>query len=465
MAEYVLQSTVVASGTLEITLITDLAALTIPTYASLSPVGEFVQRVDVLPGVQELEQAEFEYFEDYSTYDEGFWFKVLMYGGAQIRVTIDDTGTGQGMLFWGAISEQMTNIEEVAMYGGKFVRKGKFTAVSLMSLLREVATGDIEVDLRSHPTQITVAFRNGVAAEAHGSYIKLRAVFEQAVAAAFGQPLDSSAVVAIGNEIEFSPDDTNFFGFDDLYVEGWVAGTAWNGMMDSTRWVQRFPHAFDLLAGIARCFGYVVKHDAYIGSGDVYYHRILLISRNQTTSAQLTFPNPTKSDVVVSSQSEVRYFQFDSGNGLPTYYYDREGSVFDSQTKPFGFDPNYTLLAEIDNHPTGADPICVYVYDSGADNMQSCSAARVWNCLTSAWEEYTQFRVAIYKFYITRFGGNKRVYSREYATMKDVAGTQGNLTLCARHAITDGVAARNFYATEIRKDPLKNSSFIRWQEV
>src|SRR3990170_4130472 len=75
--EYTLQTSVLPVGTVIIKLYSALNGLTIPTFASLSVPDDIVERCDLIPGEIELQEMTFEFVEDYSTYTEGFWYKVL----------------------------------------------------------------------------------------------------------------------------------------------------------------------------------------------------------------------------------------------------------------------------------------------------------------------------------------------------------------------------------------------------
>ena len=72
------------------------------------------------------------------------------------------------------------------------------------------------------------------------------------------------------------------------------------------------------------------------------------------------------------------------------------------------------------------------------------------------------------RYYANRLGGVKRIYERTYPSIKandGSADSQTNITLGRYTIINDGVGNRDFYATEVRKNPRTNELFVAWQEV
>ena len=75
---YTLQTDETAGGRMTFVLHSAISGLTIPakTIYSASPSGE---DVDILPGEVHVDEYTIEFQEDYSTYQEGFWFKAVSY--------------------------------------------------------------------------------------------------------------------------------------------------------------------------------------------------------------------------------------------------------------------------------------------------------------------------------------------------------------------------------------------------
>jgi hypothetical protein len=89
---YNLASMNTLAGTLKSYLYVDtiLPALTVPTGSYIISMDEIVERIDVDPGVIDIENVNINIQEDYSTYSEGFWSKII---NGYISKTITSSGS------------------------------------------------------------------------------------------------------------------------------------------------------------------------------------------------------------------------------------------------------------------------------------------------------------------------------------------------------------------------------------
>ena len=111
-----------------------------------------------------------------------------------------------------------------------------------------------------------------------------------------------------------------------------------------------------------------------------------------------------------------------------------------------------------------------FIYqDDGSGNVYAATDFKYWNYSTAATEIADNLPKAIALYYFERFGSllNRMEYSRTYTSLQANNGSSNSqmwMQNLNRTTINDGITIRNFYATEIHKDILKNQATVVWVE-
>ncbi|HWP83272.1 MAG TPA: hypothetical protein VNN76_11530 [Bacteroidota bacterium] len=123
------------AGTAKITLFADtgLGTLTLPKQKTFVNFDDAVDRLVDKPGVFEVENLSLTIIDDYSTYSEGFWNKVLALP-AQLRIYLNEGGSDT-YFFWGEVDP--TTIDwDVKKFSGQVRRICTFTLISILNVLK-----------------------------------------------------------------------------------------------------------------------------------------------------------------------------------------------------------------------------------------------------------------------------------------------------------------------------------------
>ncbi len=476
---YTLQTSVLPSGTLTVYLYSETNGLTIPTKQTLIVDQDFTERIDLIPGTIEIEQVSFGFVEDYSTYDEGFWYKVLN-GYAEIRCVLNDGGAASH-LFWGRVIGAYAPFDEYDLTTNNIQRKGSFQCVSMMILLRETTTASCITEALLHKGNFNGSTEAGNAGGLDDEdFLQLRALVASIAKVAFGNSTYSIGLCDIKSgktdDIQlYDATATTWHNFIDFYMWlGPVAGGA--AYLESTigalYWGTQFPTVWELLSALGQNLGICFR-----ASGDSTQVIIEVLSRGRSFD-QATYPVPVESQFIPQTE--------DVATGVQTSHVDtardanKRHAYNKAGTATFG---TGDLPAEI---PTDISVTTQFILDEGEvaysttyvkealfhlDDPDSPSYAhrltdaRFWDYSDQSYDSTKSALVALFYY---KFNTAKRSYLRTYGSLKSTLGgntghSSTRILGCA--AIDDDVASRNFYAIEIRKNLLSNRATVRWAEV
>ena len=380
MTTYTIQSVVLPSGTLTVKLHSEYAGLTVPGTATLILDGDLVERVSLYSdGTIEAENMEFGYVEDYTTYAEGFWYKVLN-GSAEIQVLIDE-GAGDTHFFWGKVIEQEGTISEASLVSGNYLRLGRFTCVSLLSKLKDVTIDTLETECDSHDI-----LRGEVGGGDH-SLISVHDLICSIATVAYNPGSFATTYFEVkGASFEFWNTDRGWTSdLAALYVDmGLLSGTSVTtpaGPSEYQSWKGRFASCYELLGAIARSLGCYARHyydvsDAehrihFVAVANAYNDRAYVVPSSPVRSTYSPLTDMVATGGIVRRsmgtaaadksffQGERAYYEVEPDVNMATQFdISLEFDSDDGWTDDYlGYDPNWDPLYMVEDNVTDQDEI------------------------------------------------------------------------------------------------------------
>ena len=150
LTPYALPTIEAISGDYNITLYCDVASLTVPTAHTILGISEVKERPEDSVGVFEIATMTVDIQDDTSTYAQGFWYKVMNDATEVQLKVIRDTDADSVCLFWGYSINQYVVWEEFFNNEAAFIRRGRFTMVSMLGKLRDASLSSILTEFHTH---------------------------------------------------------------------------------------------------------------------------------------------------------------------------------------------------------------------------------------------------------------------------------------------------------------------------
>jgi len=453
MTRYTLQTTVTAAGTVKIYLESPQAGLTIPSFASVNP-GDVTARIDSIAGVQEIDSIDLTITEDYGTYAEGFWQKVLGYAYADICITLNDAST-EACFFFGRVQPGATRLAEKQL-GSGIVREGVIHCLSMLYVLQSINLADVDTALMSSGYVTVTTVNGGTASDYH--FATLSALFSQALALGTGQAYASTDTAILTDDFQLSTNDSDWYGWADLYF------ARFNLLDTSTGWSARYVKVWDLMVAICMSLGVVPRYRYDFANSR---HKIDLMVRGRSYAVDTTTAYPYESVMIIGTPSLVNYIQIDSGAGGGSYYYN-VAEATGVETEPAGWTPDMTIIGEAGCYSATAAHDFVNLFRKNGTDCSDYNYARFYDYGVGWAASSRRLDQLLSLYYSDRLGGVKRAYERKYDTLKGNNGTTNtfaNTDLFRNCSINDGVASKSFYATEVQRNVQTAEAFVRWQEV
>lgn len=498
------------AGVMKITLIVDpsLPELTVPDTVKVMHIGELVELIDAEPGIVDVQNMELELAEDYSTYTEGFWYKVIQgypTKEVQFKFILEEDGVDT-FWFWGKVYRQEVEWPEhyVATDESAVIRTVKIRLVSLIGSLKDVLIADALTEMRRHAVM--------------GAY-QITDVLASMVKVLFAQPFDTGDVQVRSCDMRLVKQDAStvveivdawFFGATTYGRRGYIDGTG-TVAQNPDAWEYRYSNAYDLVRDICLSFGWFARY--YYGQDDGSYagdgsdtHHLEMLTRGNSYATKVTAEKGIKvsslwSDTVTKPKNirvgdvHILNDTYNDG-GLTTHdqttgqSWSIDGATYECPTPLLSsFSADYPVVDaplhitfdldiatlftigpwlsgiivgesyhrmlwyEITPPPTLAVDIAPYV--------------EYYNWTTAAWVRLSSYPAALMQYYNNRFTTGRRMYERSYGSLKFTESgstSHANLKPMKRIDIDDTTGATTFYATEIRKDFETNTSTVLWIE-
>ena len=462
---YSLPNVVVPSGTLQTTLFCTLSSLSVPTNNLIVDPGDVVERIEESVGVIRLAEMSVDLIEDYSSYSQGFWYKVISSGDFQLQFFLDE-GAGSTYFFWGTTVGETEQVNEnyIVLDGSGVPVNGGINRsyhITLASMLRFV-------DVLPWSTFMSNASTFLLLGGGSTSFISFQKLIYSCFFNAY-RTTDVYAVYPRGMDIQFNGALTSNLSIDNLFM-GWAFATQLNDYIHSTAqnyFPNRYATPLDLLGAVCRNFGFLPRYYYDITNSK---HSLELLTRGSWDTNKLTMP-PLKRPSVFQMTTDMQANNFqitapESGAvpanlGIPSL-----AQSYDFQR---------TIDFDIGNGYTSGFPLSgtIFEYYSGS-YTNSFLTNQFYNYLTKAIETvpagYSNGRTldAALFLYYKKFSKPSRMVQRTY---KGIAPTESGVTSQAVMYPTkitdihDGVLIRTYYANEVRKSVKKHELYVEWLEV
>jgi len=303
------------AGVMKISLIVDtsLPELTIPSTVKVLHIGTLTELIDVEPGVVDVQNLELELAEDYTTYTQGFWYKVIQgypTVNVEFKFILEEDGVDT-FYFWGKVYRQEVEWPEHYISTGEtdVIRSVRLRLVSLIHSIKDIAIADIVTEALTHATP----FSDGWAGLYETDAVLMSDLLASIVSVGFDQTYDAAAAQVRstdfkmefnGGEVEKNIEDC-YMLTKTIYQEAppLLQTSSKNGYLDGEnddannphRWESEFADGFSLLTRIALNFGWVVRY--YYGKTDGTYdaatpannlHRLEFLTRGNSYAGLIT---------------------------------------------------------------------------------------------------------------------------------------------------------------------------------
>ncbi len=457
-----LGSIVIGSRTLKVTVFYDsttgVSSGEIPSAAaSIVNIGEFIERIEKKAGTMEAANVTIDLKDDYSTYAAGVWYKLLQGSEFQMRFYLDE-GAGDTFLFWGMLSKDTENRykERFISSPGSSGRYFRAISVPLVSMLYKLKDASI------FSTLFTTIAANDYNDSLGGTSMRFDELIGCFAVTAWGgtdASVANSPVFPSASEIQFQDSLGNWRNIQELSIRVQLTNSpitvsAYFDAYDLTGryWGNRFKNPLEVLAHLAKSYGYLIRYfygqaDGTIGvSGN--YHRIQFVTRGRTSN--IVVPGEVvESEMSVASMlvPDKTYFsRFDD-----TENYGETGGDIEERLD-FLYSPG--TIANYEKF-----------YYNRFGTYSAVSAVRFYNYSVAGYGGSSYTTEAIWNYHFYRITSNTQSYKRTHyglgATYSGVTSHRLLIPGC-RISIHDGVASRDFYANEVRKNLYKNSASLQW---
>lgn len=483
---YLLPTIEIPAGTLRISLYSDDATLTVPSPPGLVNIGEIVERVNVEPGVIELEDVTLEYIDNHETYPQGFWQKWLTEDNPEILIELAEGGSYTS-IFRGYVTDTAPISEELAIIGTTpdVIRRGQFTATSMLAKLKNTTIGD-SVGGSTYISTVRVD-HSEVGLASSMLFCPILNFIAAMVEKGFAQSYDIDDCIVVTNVAwryrgeSLDAVETGNLTWDELWINTSVDTSLWFGALDSTTPI------FDVLAQMCKGLGLVARYKFDSGNAR---HTIEMYESGWPRANEVTFdpavpfssdlyqqsPSMLKEGVVVSASKPFWASPYDS-----SFWVDSAGGYDEGDELPLSLNPDLALTVQFGNYdsvyPGQRDDL--WYVDTGASNKEyhideiEFAYDDTPTYTSTSGEDFPMGEV-LARFYFERFGDGIespqpfQEYLRGYSTIKATeSGTESVAYLqpFAKHSITGPEGTKTYIATEVRKDVLRDRSIVRWMET
>lgn len=487
MATYTLPDVTLPSGTLSTTLYSSVAGLTAPTFPSLLIPGVRSERVDTVAGAVDLAEMEFGFIEDYSVHSAGFWHTVLN-GTLEIQLTLDD-GSVYKHFFWGLVNPLLSTEDEVDLTSGSIVRRSNsFKAVSVLTKMQSFAAITAITGLESDSSLNATGPYGGT----YGIMGTPQDLIAECVSLAFSQSfVTGNVILPASHDIQFhitANDSTNYYDMSNSYILLEIFGGS--GGIRSTL-LSKYATAYDLMMAVCKTFGVFPVHYYDTNSSQ---HQIQLVNRGRTFSSYATLPMPLAppegySKFYPMGQNLLINQSLAMPSGLKGSNPHKYGAGYMLGSSWFATDAPQLFSSDLDTQMLfgcygGAftdfdadnshyEEMLWQLHDpvGGVYEAEFFQRVRSWNYAAAAYGSDEQMSLqAMGEYLFFRLGNYtaKRAYDRVYpgvaATIS--GGTyHNNVKLGMTTQINDGVSTRNFFASDIQCDLMRDLMTIHWIEI
>lgn len=470
-------------GEFNIRIYSSQAGLTDPVVDTVLEVGEKVEIADLSLGVASFSTMTLRVRDDYTTYTEGFWYKILSSGTSYIRILLDDE-----FYFVGRIQLTETKWNELSLYNAEYIRVCSLFFTDPMATIMETTTEDWITQILANETTVTAALSDGDAA----ALISVKGMMSSLLVAAglnasFAEA-DVSLVFDASNPDFVFKDGATEYDISDIqirtkYYADPPGSATLIGYYDPTFTAQYLPDYFEgvdaLLPIFLRNFGLLFRYtydSSTETSTDLGTSKVELIQRGRAYSGTLDFSDREKQSQITFANEmlgdsiRVTRWNLDTNYVWRSYKFRRTTAIQTAPpdyVQPFNMDllalwgvaipgipqDGFPLYVNPDSMiaPARINDLSFWDYTNGAYVNTSISTKRMEEALTG--------------YYFLRFITGFSKITRLYGHMTADAGSGETFTVLnigRRTTINDGTGAAVFYANKVTLRPMTSEVEIEW---
>jgi hypothetical protein len=486
---YTLNTIPYKCGTMVVYLYTNLVLTPLPTGNLVREIGESEESSDVKPGIQEIGVLKLSLIEDYTTYTEGFWYKVL---GAYCEIRLDLTKNGvTSNYFWGTIESQSIDWTEYYIGSLGLLRCVDLDLVSIMSKLLDTLVSDWYNEIITQKVTRADGFSDGEMSD----YICFKDIFSALLHIsglnATYLTTDTSIVFDASNpDLRFYTDRTDpsalFWNWKVITLNDIVIPVAVTGRPDSgISFMTNYTEVRSLLGDILRNFG-LIATIWYDISDSRFKIKLMQRGRAYANASNLVLTAPVLPDAHINNATDlfIDSVRFTLEDGTHPVWQSKKRAASIPMVTAAPNDVNFDIDAPIFwgtidanasgwqittlyiIHVTTPHPLFAKVTDLDVYDYESKAPANMLLMFGGdafTWEEYMQASMCFYFF--KRFTPLYTCIKRRYIPMAISDGTtttHQNAALLRRTSIDDGTGAAQYFASKVQKDPKTDSVMFTW---
>ena len=464
---------------------TSVSSIIIPSAVRFLDIGEIVEKVDAEAGTTDIENVDITLAEDYTTYPEGFFYKLLIENpltNVDFMFTLIN-GANEEFLYRGTVYRQGSEVPEYYLDNisspGSWVRGMKVQLVSPLLNLQNIDTPTFCAVTIAHFVQMEAG---NIAGQPMYNFASFTTLFACMMELAFAGNYDESLVINNGDfRVQSTP---NIPGTWISWIQGYLL-SSWFYPANTTgynvptlqpyTYYSNISDCWELLKHICTEFGAIPKYTFGNASGCIdpvptnNKHRISFNTRGNSGVPITPVGNVVESTLTAETSRKVlRLRATNVGATYPDQSWFWDGVLKYEATAEVWRQFDKEVSVDFD---TSQSPAYTSLFQSnGSGICYSASNIEYWDYSLPipAYVNVDNFCRAIAQYYFGRFSTSRIEYARTYTSLQannGLSNSQMWMQSLNTTSINDGITARTFYITEIHKDILKNQTTVVWVQI
>ena len=410
--------------------------LIMPTKVPFLDIGEIKESIDAEVGAVDIGNVDVTLAEDYGTYDEGFWYKLIMENptlNVDLMFTVMN-GVNEEFLYRGTVYRQGSEAPEYYLdtisAPTKWGRGMKVQLVSSLINMQYSNMDDFCTIALSHATSLL----NRIDFQAY-PFVSLKSVFASMMELAFASNYDESLIVDNGDfQISNATwnSGTPISWIDGLIMYSWFVTSG--NLYPYTSWNQGFTYydqmsnPWELLKHICGEFGVIPRYTFGNTSGYIdavaanNKHRITFNTRGKSGNLIAPTGNVIESSILAqTSRNGQRLHVSSSLNQTDEGAWFWDGNYYDAShigaVPPSWRVFDKTISFDFVSLPNLSSAIqAIYLLDVADNYAYPADLIHWWNYSTAGYSTDTYFCSALSKYFFYRYTGRIEV-TRTYGSI------------------------------------------------
>jgi hypothetical protein len=445
-----------AAGTFSVSIVSDVAGLTVPAVNTIKSLDDASESLDFLPGLVMPGSMSMTLREYFSDHPEGFWHRVFSGSSCQIILNIDE-GEVVSNYFRGSLDKKSTRWTERSLTGIKSMT-GKVTFTNSLYTLKDVSTGIALVEAKTHQV-----VNNNII------YLNVRDLFASIFGVGLNPTFDANDVNIISTDLKYQVTGADR-GLADVYIRIGSFGQyeGYFNSSDDRAWEKRFLDSYSLLGMLTRNFLVIPRYYFDVASGR---HKLELLSRGRNGLPITITGRVKESEEIPESELKIAGIRvsrmFDAGSSFDTCWNWRgqEGNYLATPPAEAKFDIDYSLDLLLDWDVTSQQQPYMQLYAiNSSGNYEAVVSMRYWDYENNDWsvaDFYQSYMAWVHARYLwKRFKVLGKAYERTYKGIYATGATTSQKELAIGRSIV--INGESYYANGVRKRGSANETTVNW---